>query len=336
MPLNDNAQCTVCIPTYNQSKYLRIAVESVAGQTAPVRLIVSNDASPDDTAEVMAELQRRYSFTAVNHEKNRGISAHLQWLLRQPETPLIMRLDSDDFLRPEYIEELQRLMERYPKAGYAHCAIMDVDAEGRPIAERRLARVQEYEESERVLRRLVMGYQVTANVIMFRRDALASVDFGGGSEKLNFVEDYDLSVRLADAGWGNVYSGKILASYRVWGDASRLVGVRKLAEVRGLTQIFTGSLQRAFAKRGWSMRVLQKRRFRLALANSDVLDRWAFAPGEREQMSCALMELGGTKRVAMFMGESLLPRMIRKSVLVKATIEIETKRWIKRVLLRRE
>jgi cellulose synthase/poly-beta-1,6-N-acetylglucosamine synthase-like glycosyltransferase len=328
VPLNDNAQCTVCIPTYNQSKYLRIAVESVAGQTAPVRLIVSNDASTDDTAEVLAELLRRYSFTAVNHEKNRGISAHLQWLLRQPETPLIMRLDSDDFLRPEYIEELQGLMERYPKAGYAHCAIMDVDADGRPITERRLARVQEYEDSERVLRRLVMGYQVTANVIMFRRDALASVDFGGGSENLNFVEDYDLSVRLADAGWGNVYSGKILASYRMWGGASRLV--------RGLTQIFTGSLQRAFERRGWSMRVLQKRRFRLALANSDVLDRTTFAPGEREQMSQALMDLGGTKSVVMFMGESWLPRMIRKSVLVKATIEIDTKRWIKRVLLRRE
>ena len=53
-------------------------------------------------------------------------------------------------------------------------------------------------------------------------------------------------------------------------------------------------------------------------------------------MARALMELGGTRKVAMFIGDSLLPRMIRKSVCVAAEIEIETKRWIKRVLLRRE
>jgi glycosyltransferase involved in cell wall biosynthesis len=335
VPLSDIARCTVCIPTYNQSKYLRIAVESVAGQTAPVRLIVSNDASTDDTADVMAELQRRYSFTAVNHEKNRGISAHLQWLLRQPETPLIMRLDSDDFLHSEYIEELQSLMERYPKAGYAHCAIMDVDAEGRTIAERRLARMREYEDSEHVMRRLVNGYQVTANVIMFRRDALVSVDFGGGSEKLNFVEDYDLSVRLADVGWGNVYSGKILASYRMWSGASRPAVGRKIAEVRGLTQIFTGSLRQAYVRRGWSMRVLKRRRVQLALHNSDVLERAVFAPGEREQLTHALGELGGTRAVAMLMGDSMVPRTIRRSVCATIEARIGIKRWIKRILLRR-
>ena len=163
MPLDDTALCTVCIPTYNQSEYLRRAIKSVAEQTAPVRLLVSNDASPDDTAEVLAELQKEHLFSAVNHRENRGISAHLQWLLRQPETPFIMRLDSDDFLHSEYIAELQGLMERYPKAGFGHCAIVEVDGEGRPFRERRLGRVQEFEDSEDVLKRSVYGYQVSAN-----------------------------------------------------------------------------------------------------------------------------------------------------------------------------
>jgi cellulose synthase/poly-beta-1,6-N-acetylglucosamine synthase-like glycosyltransferase len=335
VPLDETAKCTVCIPTYNQSRYLRRAIQSVVEQTAPVRLIVSNDASPDDTAVVIAELQREYAFTAVNHEQNRGISAHLEWLLRQPETPLIMRLDSDDFLHPEYISELQGLMERYPKAGHAHCAIMEVDAEDRPIAERRLARTQEYQDPERVLRRSVMGYQVAANVIMFRRDALISVNFGAGSEKLNFVEDYDLSIRLADAGWGNVYSNKILASYRMWGGSSRPVARRKMTELRGLTQIFTGSLHTAFERRRWSMGTLKRRRMQLALNNSDVLDRSSFEPGEREQMVQALVDLGGTKAVLMFAGEGVVPRSVRRSFAGATEAQIELKRWIKRVLLRR-
>ena len=335
MPLNDTALCTVCIPTYNQSEYLRKAIKSVAEQTAPVRLIVSNDASTDDTAAVLAELQKQYSFTAVNHENNRGISAHLEWLLRQPETPLIMRLDSDDFLHADYIEELQSLMDRYPKAGYAHSAIMEVDADDRPLGERRLMRVHEYEDSEHILRRSVYGYQVSANQLMFRREALASVDFGAGSEKLNFVEDYDLSVRLADAGWGNVYSGKILASYRIWTAASRPKVTRKLTEVRGLTEIFTGSLQRAFEKRHWPMRTLRRRRFQLALYNSDVLDRSVFAPGEREEMVQALEALGGSRTISMLMGDGVMPRAVRRSVTAATEAKIGLKRMIKRVLLRR-
>lgn len=336
MPLNDSALCTVCIPTYNQSKYLREAIQSVADQTSPVRLVVSNDASTDDTVDVLAELQKQYSFTAVNHEKNRGISAHLQWLLRQPETPLIMRLDSDDFLHPDYIGELQRLMERYPEAGCGHSAIMEVDAESRPIGERRLARVKEYEDAERVLRRSVYGYQVSANVIMFRRDALVSVDFGAGSAKLNFVEDYDLSVRLADAGWGNVYSGKILASYRMWVGASRPLIGRKMTEVRGLTEIFTGSLSQAFTRRHWRLGTLRRRRLQLALHNSDVLDRSVFTNGERDQMVQALVALSGVNAVSVLMGESFVPRAIRRSVTAATEAQIEVKRWIKKVVLRRK
>lgn len=335
MPLDDTALCTVCIPTYNQSEYLRKAIKSVAEQTAAVRLLVSNDASPDDTAAVLAELQRQYRFTAVNHKENRGISAHLQWLLRQPATPYIMRLDSDDFLHPEYISELQGLMERYPKAGFGHCAIVEVDAEDRPIRERRLGRVQEFEDSDSVLKRSVYGYQVSANLILFRREALVSVDFGAGSEKLNFVEDYDLSVRLADAGWGNVYSGKILASYRMWGAASRPKVSRKITEVRGLKEIFTGSLYQAFARRRWPMGTLRRRRFMLALYNSDALDRSVFAPGERQEMVQALVGLGGNRAVSMLMGEGVAPRLLRKSFTASLEAKIEVKRWVKRVLLRR-
>jgi GT2 family glycosyltransferase len=335
VPLSETALCTVCIPTYNQSKYLRHAVQSVAEQSAPVRLLVSNDASPDDTAEVIAELQKQYSFAAVNHKENRGISAHLEWLFRQPETPYIMRLDSDDFLHPDYISELQGLMERYPKAGYAHCAVMEVDAEDRSLGDRRLGRVQEFEEADHMLRRSVMGYQVSANILMFRREALASVDFGTTAERLNHAEDYDLSVRLADAGWGNIYSGKILASHRKWASTSRPVVSRKMAELRGLTLVFTGSLEQAFARRGWSMRPLRRRRRQLALNNSDVLDRGSFAPGERENMVDALVKLGGTRAVRVCMGEDVLGRSVRRSVVAAVESEIYLKRWVKRVLFGR-
>lgn len=334
MPLDENAQCTVCIPTYNQSRYLREAVRSVAEQSAPVRLLVSNDASPDDTEEVIRELQRQYRFDAYHHRQNLGISANLQWLLRQPRTPLIMRLDSDDLLHPEYVRELSELLARFPKAGYAHCAVTEIDGEGRRIGERRLARVHEYQDSAASLRASMKGYQVAANILLFRRDALESVDFGAGSAKLNFVEDYDLSIRLADAGWGNVYSGKVLACYRMWSGSSRPVAGRKLTEVRGLTQIFSESLSTAFARRGWSLAPLRRRRIEVALLNSEILDRAEFAPGEREEMISALLQLGDSSRVRWFLGDGIAIRTIRRTSSAAAECKRAMKGWIKAALFR--
>lgn len=334
MPLDENARCTVCIPTYNQSRYLIEAVKSVAEQTAPVRLIVSNDASPDDTAAVLAELQQQYRFEAVNHTVNRGISGNLQWLLRRAETPLIMRLDSDDRLYPGYVAQLSVLMDRYPQAGYAHCAIQEIDAHGSFLKQRRLARSEEYQDAEYTLKRLVYGYQVTANLLMFRRDALAAVDFGAGSAKVDFVEDYDMSVRLADAGWGNVYSSELLGYYRMWSGASRPVVGRKLKEVRGLSQIFSGSLAEAFRRRGWSLAPLRQRRRKLALANADVLDRAEFAPGERESIVEALVALGGSPGLEWAFGDGLLPQAVRRMLALKAAMQQAGKRRIKQILFR--
>jgi hypothetical protein len=333
--LHEDAECTVCIPTHNQSRYLREAVRSVAEQTAPVRLLVSNDASPDDTAEVIAELQRQYRFQAVNHPVNMGISTNLQWMLRQPQTRFIMRLDSDDLIYPEYIRELTELLEEYPQAGYAHCAVDEIDAEGRRAGGRQLARLQAYQDAEEGLRRSVKGYQVTANVLVFRREALKSVDFGGGSAELNFVEDYDLSVRLADAGWGNAYSGRTLAAYRMWSGLSRPVARRKLTEVRGVEKIFTGSLQAAFARRGWPPEPLNRRRVELALANSEVLDRAVFEPGQREEMEEALLRLGGHASLKRVFAAGAAGYLMRRTYFLAGEARRAVKRGIKRILLHR-
>jgi hypothetical protein len=246
-----------------------------------------------------------------------------------------MRLDSDDALHPDYIRELSELLDRYPRAGYAHCAIQEIDAQGRNLNERRLARTQEFQDAEATLKRLVYGYQVTANLLLFRRDALASVDFGAGSAKVNFVEDYDLGIRLADAGWGNVYSNKVLGFYRMWGGASRPVVGRKLTEVRGLTQIFSDSLQSAFVKRHWPLGQLKRRRLKLALANADVLDRGSFGPGEREQMTEALMELGGHPVLRVALGQGVGSRVIRRCLALSDTGQQQVNRVIKQMLFRK-
>lgn len=190
-------------------------------------------------------------------------------------------------------------------------------------------------DAETALRRAVGGYQVTANLLLFRREALAQVDFGAGSARVNFVEDYDLSVRLADAGWGNVYAGEVLASYRLWEGSSRPVVERKLTEVRGLTAIFEGSLREAFQRRGWPMRALLRRRRALAMANAEILDRGVFAGEQRGEMRAALLALSDAPTVRVAVGAGWWSRWLRRAVAGSGRLHLWMRQKVKRVLFRR-
>ena len=129
----------VCIPTYNQSQYLREAVLSVCAQTYPgIEIWVSDDASTDDTPEVMAELCQQYpQIHYYRQPHNLGIAKNNNWLLRQPQTDLIVRLDSDDRLLPHYVATFVPLFQQYPEAGYGHAWVQEISETGEYLAVRR-------------------------------------------------------------------------------------------------------------------------------------------------------------------------------------------------------
>ena len=64
----------VIVPCYNYAHYLRECVESVLGQShSDVRVLIIDDASPDDTANVAAALSAADARVAViTHERNKG------------------------------------------------------------------------------------------------------------------------------------------------------------------------------------------------------------------------------------------------------------------------
>lgn len=96
------AKVAICIPTYNQAKYLLESVSSACGQTHPnVEVWVSDDASTDHTPQIMAELSHLPQVRYHRHPHNLGIAANNNWLLSQPKTEFIVRLDSDDILSPD-------------------------------------------------------------------------------------------------------------------------------------------------------------------------------------------------------------------------------------------
>ncbi|MHB1095798.1 MAG: hypothetical protein ACYC3F_06465 [Gemmatimonadaceae bacterium] len=126
-----------------------------------------------------------------------------------------------------------------------------------------MLRSREYVPADVAQREALKGYKTVANILMFRAAALRRANYYHG--RPSFAEDYDLSVQLADLGYGNVYVSKVLAHYRVWGDAQGLRHHRKTLHFQGLTELFHGSFVAAFERRGWNLVDVRRARSRIAV-----------------------------------------------------------------------
>lgn len=282
----------VCIPTYNQAQYLRSSVGSACSQTyANVEVWVSDDASTDNTPEVMAQLCQQFPQVRYYRQpKNLGMVANNSWSLSQPTAEFIVHLDSDDVLSPNYIETLLPLMQQYPEAGYAHSAVQEIDEHGTIKGVLQLARQDEFRSAEKELQAAVSGYRMSANISMFRRQALRKLNFYEG--RPDFTHDYDLIVRMADAGYGNVYTNEVLACYRIWTDANTVRPKRKSIELRGLIRVYDESLFPAFQRRGWDTKIVEQNRRRWALIHAAYCYRPLFNDAERVEIITLLKQLG--------------------------------------------
>lgn len=284
-------QVAICIPTYNQAEYLLEALRSAKQQTYPqIEIWVADDASTDNTPEVMALCRHSPQIRYHRHTQNLGIAQNVNWLLRQPQTEFIVRLDSDDLLHPRYVETLLKLMCEYPSAGYAHADVQEIDERGNHQRVRRLARQEEFQDSEKALLASVHGYRVAANICMFRTAALRKLNFTEG--RPTYTEDYDLSVRMADMGYGNVYSHQILSSYRVWTDKNKVRSKRTETELHGIIQVFDRAIVPAFERRDWDTQIVNHQRRKMALTYSTLLDSKHWNSSEKAVIIKLLKELG--------------------------------------------
>ncbi len=61
---------SICIPTRDRAPYLRELLESIAAQTTPeIEVVLSDDGSSDDTPQVIAEFENRFThFVSDRHD----------------------------------------------------------------------------------------------------------------------------------------------------------------------------------------------------------------------------------------------------------------------------
>ena len=122
----------VIIPCYKYGLFLRQCVESVLVQSAvEVRVLVINDASPDNTAEVVAALlQEDPRVAAIHHRANIGHIDTYNEGIRWAEADYTLLLSADDYLLPGALERATSLMEANPDVGFTFGNVIELSEKG--------------------------------------------------------------------------------------------------------------------------------------------------------------------------------------------------------------
>jgi glycosyltransferase involved in cell wall biosynthesis len=125
---------SICIPTYNRSKLLKINLLSILSQMAgleeDVEVIVSDNSSTDDTPQVVEWARQFGAFRYHRQEKNIGGGPNFYYCSNQlAHGEYCWLIGDDDFVRKGAIERLVRLMKVHPEVDLFFTNLMHIDIE---------------------------------------------------------------------------------------------------------------------------------------------------------------------------------------------------------------
>jgi O-antigen biosynthesis protein len=122
---------TAVIPVYNYGRFVGQAIESVLRQSmSDFELIVVNDASTDNSDEVIRKYLGDKRVRYLVNEKNSGCYASLQRGFAEARSTYAASLSADDYYLPEAFAVLARHAAARPEADIIYGKYCFVDAEG--------------------------------------------------------------------------------------------------------------------------------------------------------------------------------------------------------------
>src|SRR6266436_345864 len=105
---------TFIIPVYNGLPYLREAIESVLRQSSDAwHLVIADDCSQDGSRGLIGEYADHPRITVTYNTANRGLYGSVAATISEVRTEWVSILMQDDRLKPCYLEEVSRILERH-------------------------------------------------------------------------------------------------------------------------------------------------------------------------------------------------------------------------------
>lgn len=219
---------SVIITAYNYGKYLRQAVQSVlVQQFDDYEIIIVNDGSTDNTAEVLSEFENHPRIKLITHRKNQGLAPSCHEAIEASASDYIIRLDADDYFDENALLVLANILDSHPEVGLVYPDYFLISEEGKILDYVRLPRVAEEVK--------LLDLPANGAGTMLRRSCYQAV--GGYDLSLKVEDNYDLWLKFLNR--FKVYNINLpLFYYRRHGSNMTLNSTRILAARRQIKQSY--------------------------------------------------------------------------------------------------
>ncbi len=210
---------TVIIPTFNRRRWIGECLDSVRAQTYPrVETLVVDDGSTDGTVEWLRS-EPRYAFARLHVQpKNGGASVARNTGIRISKGDLVVFIDSDDALAPEHIERAVSVFKEDPQVGLFCCDSTIIGPDSEVLFGGRTWHELQHEQTGRPVHTGARGardlFQFSHIFPGFTIPRAVFERVGDFDQSIFPMDDYDLSLRIAGAGYEVFYCHEPLALRR--------------------------------------------------------------------------------------------------------------------------
>ena len=195
---------SVVIPYRDAQAYLPEALASVEAQTAPpAEVIVVDDGSGLEGRDLLARLEPEVRVITLpkslgpGQARNVGVAAATQ--------PYVAFLDADDLWTQDKLETQHAFMRAWPDLDASHTEVVFFFADG-------TTRQREAGERELSLVTALSHHVMITPSIMIKRTSFERI--GGFDPRFRCTQDWEMQIRMAEAGFRIQYLPRVLARVR--------------------------------------------------------------------------------------------------------------------------
>jgi glycosyltransferase involved in cell wall biosynthesis len=206
---------SIAIPTLNRANYLRLALRSALAQThGEIEVVVSNNASTDNTVEVLTEFSSDSRLRVLTQLETLSMAENWNACVAAATGDFFLLLSDDDILLPEAISCLLKAFDGGPmpeaEVAMAFCRGEVIDEKG--VVFRTGPSYPDFEPAETTILEFFNGRRlVWPCCILYRRSDLGA----GYSSEYPLANDVAKLVRITVRRGYTVFVNQVLAQYRM-------------------------------------------------------------------------------------------------------------------------
>jgi glycosyltransferase involved in cell wall biosynthesis len=197
---------SILMPVYNAEKYIEIALNSIINQSLKnIEIIAINDASTDGSLDILKKYNDKRLIILENNN-NLGVVETLNRGMAIAKGKYLARMDADDISNSHRLEKQLNYLES------TNAAICGCNYEVIDINNATIKVLQMPIEKDEITVCLANTVPFAGGSVMMRSDFLKEFKLKYGPGK--FAEDYDLWIKIYEAGGIFININEVLYKYR--------------------------------------------------------------------------------------------------------------------------